>query len=296
MTATGLNDPEVVDLLREDAALLAIADAVAVTQSSPSLAWPYRSPGAQPHAHEQSSVPTSSGGPGAGRSWFGLPRLRSTFTLAAAAVAVVLVPTAIAFRSSLLHVIDSEPAPPRVAEAFSAWNKALVQLHDFHQSRTNETLPPAPRAATGASHGVVRLDTADGSVTVWAAPEDGGGQCFQLQTNVAVADGGDGFRSVGTCDSTLRIHSPYSNPDAVVPWPVSFAQHGQVVFVLVRVYSAAKVMLKLADGSEPELQIVDGFALAAVPAQEQPVRVLATDPSGTIIADDPVEGHIILAS
>ena len=48
--------------------------------------------------------------------------------------------------------------------------------------------------------------------------------------------------------------------------------------------------------SEPELQIVDGFALAAVPPQEQPVRVLGADEAGKIIADDRVAGHVILAS
>jgi hypothetical protein len=93
MTANGLNDPEVRELLAADATLLAIADAVASTQS-PSLAWPQRTSDSQPHEHEEPATPPTSGIELRRRVWPNGLRPRRAFALAGAVVAVVLVPLA----------------------------------------------------------------------------------------------------------------------------------------------------------------------------------------------------------
>jgi len=100
--------------------------------------------------------------------------------------------------------------------------------------------------------------------------------------------------AIGRCDDSQGPRSDYSNPDAIVPWAVSFAEMRDAAFVLVRVFNAASVEVKFSDNSTMPLQIVDGFALGAIPPDSippngrPPVTVIAKNSSGNVVATDPL--------
>jgi hypothetical protein len=281
-TASSITDPEVLELLADDPLLLAVADVIVASHSSAS----------GPRLPQGVLGPVR---PGRRRSRMGANRgralsRRTAATIAAAVVFLgVLVPIALALRSQIVDLISGEPAPPSVAETFSAWNRLAkggeVDGHPFG---------PFNQAIAAKAVGVLRLRTPDGPVALYAAPKVGGGKCFMLRINVNDAPPDPGFRTIGTCDDSQGPRSDYSNPDAIVPWAASFGEMPDASFVLVRVFDAAGVEVKFNDGSTMPLQIVDGFALAAIPPDSippgprPPVTVIAKDASGRVIATDPV--------
>jgi hypothetical protein len=149
------------------------------------------------------------------------------------------------------------------------------------------------QAVADQAAGVFSLQTPDGRVDLWAAPEVGGGKCFVLAINDGPADPPSDFRAIGSCDSQLPRFL-YSNPGVAVPWPVSFGEMPDVALVLVRVFRAAQVEIQLSEGKTMPLRIVDGFGLAAIPpnlippGNRQPITVVARDDAGKIIANDPL--------
>jgi hypothetical protein len=210
-------------------------------------------------------------------------------TVVAIAFLGVLVPVALAFRSQIIDVITGKPAPLSVAQSFSAWNRVLKGKAEV----PGKPFADVMQAVTDQAVGVLSLQTPRGPLNLWAAPEVGGGKCFMLQINVARETSDNGFNAIGSCDSQMP-RLGYSNPKAILPWPVSFGEIPDVSFVMVRVFDAASVDVKFSDGSTTPLRIVDSFALAAIPADSIPpgarpaVTVIAKDKSGNVIASDPL--------
>jgi hypothetical protein len=286
-TVASITDPEILELLADDKRLLAFADfIVSVAQGADSASQPaQRGRRRPPLVRLQKIAPWSR---------FRAARPFSRRFVVATAVAVgflaVLVPIALAFRSQIVDLISGEPAPPSVAETFSAWNRLAkggeVEGHPFG---------PFNQAIADKAVGVLRLRTPDGPISLYAAPKIGGGKCFMLRIEVNAAPPDPGFRTIGTCDGSQGPRSDYSNPDAIVPWAASFGEMPDAAFVLVRVFDAAGVEVRFSDGSTMPLQIVDGFALAAIPPNSippgtrPPVTVIATNADGRVIATDPLK-------
>jgi hypothetical protein len=209
----------------------------------------------------------------------------------ATALVALVVPAALAFGGQIVDFLGGEPVPTTVSQTFSEWNQMFAM-----QGRQPSlgVFAKTPFALSGPAHGVLELRTPAGPVSLWAAPEGDGGNCFMLQAHVPPQSASDqGIRAAGTCDSQLP-HDLYAHPDIVLPWAVAFRSlDPNVVFVVVRVYSAPSVEIRFTDGSTQELQIVDGFALAAVPAGEvsrdSAALVIAKDVDGTTLAEDQLQ-------
>lgn len=280
-TASLIADPEVLEFLADDSGLLAVADLIVATQISqgdrqhlqtvhqrPRLAW---------------RRPSRRGSPSGGNPIFSHRGALATAVLVV--FLAVLVPIAFALRSQIVDLISGEPAPPSVAETFRSWSWAT------DGSRlTGHPFAPYSQAVADKAVGVLRLHGPDGPVDLYAAPLVGGGKCFMLRITVKE----NPPEGIGRCDDSQGPRSDYSNPDAIVPWAVSFGQMPDAAFVLVRVFDAASVEVKFTDGSTMPLRIVDGFAVAAIPpdsippGSRPPVMVIARDSSGKVIASDPL--------
>src|SRR5579884_1951579 len=137
----------------------------------------------------------------AGAGWlsrFGSSR-RSVLVSAVLLTAVVAVPTAYALRVAIRNLFEGTPAPPAISTQFADANA----IHDAQAALARQdNLPNVARWKVDVSraHGIVSLQTADGLVDLWAAPEGGGGQCWILEIAVPSAD--PPFRSAGSCDSS----------------------------------------------------------------------------------------------
>lgn len=88
-----------------------------------------------------------------------------------------------------------------------------------------------------------------------------------------------------------------SNPQAVISWPIRFREAPDLTLVVVRVMHAASVAIVLSNGSEEPLEVIDGYALAAIPdtggsippaSGQPPVAILAKDAEGNVTSNDPL--------
>jgi hypothetical protein len=207
---------------------------------------------------------------------------------AIALVAVIVAPVAMAFGGQIVDFITGKPAPTSVVGSLAAWNRTLSRSVPL----PNGAFAPGMQAVADQASGVLSLQTPDGIVDLWAAPEVGGGKCFVVAINDATNQASS-YRAIGSCDSQLPRYL-YSKPEVMVPWPVSFADMPDVAFVVVRVFRASNVEVRFSDGSTLQLRIVDGFGIAAVPphsvppGNNQPITVVARDSIGTVIATDPL--------
>jgi hypothetical protein len=195
----------------------------------------------------------------------------------------ILVPTAFALNDQVLELITGESPPSSVSGTFTEWNRMSSE-----SAKASPGFDNLPQAVTERAHGVARPRTPGGFFDLWSAPEKAGGECFMVVSHPA--DASADSTSFGSCDSQL-LRYLYSRPDVMVPWPVSFRNIPDVTVILVRVFNADTVELRL-DGSSEPLRVVDGYVLAAVPAdrippgQNTPVTLVAKDASGATIATD----------
>ena len=192
--------------------------------------------------------------------------------LAVAALALLLVPTAVALRGQIADLFQGTPAPPAVSTSFQTNNKAADMAtqkgfgHKF------------PHADVSQAHGVIEIQTADGPQDMWVAPNDQAGKCWFIDwANDAPGPGGQfGF---GGC---------------YPPWPASSDINWGSIWVyphpdLLTVYGyvlapAARVDVRLADGSTLTLPVVEGGFLGSMPKGAEVERITAYDDSGNAVA------------
>jgi hypothetical protein len=157
MTAIGLNDPEVRELLASDATLLAIADAVASTQS-PSLAWPQQTADSQRHEHEEPATPPASGIRLSRRVWPNGLRPRRAFALAGVVVAVVLVPlVALGAANDWWFLKYGGPTPTKapVVVKEGVWGSHSWQLVAYPSTTDGLCMAVAPKSAATPGKGAM---------------------------------------------------------------------------------------------------------------------------------------------
>ena len=97
-------------------------------------------------------------------------RSRRRYTAVVAAIAaLVLVPATWA----AVDAFEGTPAPQSIQQNFVEWNATAVQIGESG-FRT-----AAPRADASKAHGVLQLQTNDGPLDMWGAPESTGkGTCW----------------------------------------------------------------------------------------------------------------------
>jgi len=174
-------------------------------------------------------------------------RTRSRYILvAAAAAALLLVPTAVALRGEITGLFQGTPPPPEISQSFSASNRmADMAARDGFANRF-------PHADVSKAHGVIEIQTPDGPLDVWAAPDDAGGQCWWIDFADDPAGPG-GKYGYGVCDT-----NPPDAPD-IEPGITWLDQHPELSTLFGLVHGEAdRVVVELVDGTIRSLPVVEG--------------------------------------
>jgi hypothetical protein len=192
--------------------------------------------------------------------------------LGVAALALLLVPTAVALRGQIADLFQGTPAPPAVSTSFEANNKVADMAT---QKGFGEKFP---HANVSQAHGLIEIQTADGPQDMWVAPNDQGGKCWFVDwANDAPGPGGQfGF---GGCD-------PFSPPSSDISWgSIWVYPHPDLLTVYGHVFvPAARVAVRLVDGSALTLPVVEGRFLGSLPKGAKIERLIAYDDSGNAVA------------
>ena len=197
-------------------------------------------------------------------------------TVAAAALALLLVPTAVALRARVADLFQGTPAPPPVSNFF-ATNKQLADKLIQRGIATN-----FPQADVSKAHGVIRIDTPDCPQELWAAPNDQGGLCWFIDFANDPAPNGvkPGF---GSCDTSAFARPPadiaFEGPGWELSHPSLYTIDGRVNV------DAATVKVTFADGSNIRLPVVEGLFLGSLDREVKVTWVTAYDEAGNQVAE-----------
>jgi hypothetical protein len=199
--------------------------------------------------------------------------------VAVAALALLLVPTAVALRGRIADLFQGTLAPPAISTSFEANNKLadMAMQKGFGDKFPHDDVSQA--------HGVIEIQTADGlqdlwvAPNEWVAPNDRGGKCWFIDwANDPPGPGGKfGF---GGC-------APSSPPSSDIGWGSIWGYpHPDLLTVYGRVYApAARVDVRLVDGSALTLPVVEDFFLGSLPNGAKVERNTAYDDSGNAVAE-----------
>jgi hypothetical protein len=194
-------------------------------------------------------------------------RTRRRYALGAAvAVAAIAVPSGLAFGHDIANLFRGTPAPPPVSSSFESNNRIadMATQNGFHEQ--------FPHADVSQAHGVIQIQTPDGSEDVWAAPTDRGGRCYWVDfANDPPVNGTQtGF---GVCDTP-------QNSGPIEPGITWLEPHPSLstLFGLVHV-QADRVVVQLKNGSTSTLPVVEGAFIASLDRSDldQLDRVTAYD-------------------
>jgi hypothetical protein len=193
--------------------------------------------------------------------------------LAVVALALLLVPTAVALRGQIADLFQGTPAPPAISNHFEADNKTA---DEFTQKGFGDKFP---HADVSQAHGVIEIQTADGPQDLWSAPSDMGGTCYFIDwANDAPEPGGQQF-GFGGCS---RSAPPKSGMGWGSVW--SYA-HPDLLSVYGQVYApATRVQAQLADDTGVTLPVVEGYFLGSLPNGVKIEQIVAYDDSGDVVA------------
>jgi hypothetical protein len=206
---------------------------------------------------------------------------RSRLVLGVAAVAVVIVPTAIAFGGKLVDVFEGSPAPPEISTNFTALNRMADSA--IQQGIASKM----PHADVSKAHGVIEIQTPDGPQDLWAAPSDQGGNCYFIDfaNDPPGPTGKNGFSG---CD-------PSPPPASHINWgEVWGPAHPDLLTIWGTVFvDGATVRVTLDNGSTLNLPVVEGLFLGSLTGSEDSLssgekveKVTAFDAAGNQVAED----------
>jgi hypothetical protein len=173
--------------------------------------------------------------------------------VAAAALALLLVPTAVALRGEITSLFEGTPAPPAVSNTFEGGNRmADLAAQKGMGARF-------PHADVSRAHGVLRIQTIYGPQEVWAAPNDHGGTCYFVDyANDEPGKPGGAQPGSGACDDGEQSRSISTG----IGWEL---RHPAVSTLFgVAGVSADRVVVQLKDGSTRTLPVVEGAFLASL--------------------------------
>jgi hypothetical protein len=191
------------------------------------------------------------------------------------ALALLLVPTAVALRGRVADLFEGTPATPAISTGFEATNR-MADLAT--QTGFGERLP---HADVSQAHGVIQIQTADGPEELWAAPNDQGGLCWFIDFANDPAPNGvkPGF---GTCE---RSASPRWPSDIAFEGPAWELSHPSLYTFSGRVYGdAATVQVNFADGLNIRLPVVEGLFLGSLDREVKVTQVTTYDEAGNQVA------------
>jgi hypothetical protein len=186
-------------------------------------------------------------------------RARRRYVLVAAlAVALLVVPTAVALRGEITSLFEGTPAPPAVSNTFEGGNRVADMAT---QKGFGDRFP---HADVSKAHGVLEIQTVYGPQELWAAPNDQGGTCwFWDFANDEPVDPARAQPGSGSCDDGEHHSDGHSGSIATsIGWELA---HPAVSTLFGRVdVSADRAVVQLGDGSTRTLPVVEGAFLASL--------------------------------
>jgi hypothetical protein len=192
---------------------------------------------------------------------------------AVVALALLLVPTAVALRGQIADLFQGTPAPPAISNHFAAQNR---MADEFTQKSFGDKFP---HADVSQAHGVIEIQTADGPQDLWSAPSDMGGTCYFIDwANDAPEPQGQQY-GFGGCDRSAP-------PASGIGWgSVWVYAHPNLLTAYGQVYvPAARVHVELADGTVVTLPVVEGYFLGSLPNGVKVEQITAYNDSGDVVA------------
>jgi hypothetical protein len=193
--------------------------------------------------------------------------------LAVAALALLLVPTAVALRGQITDLFQGTPPPPAISTTFEANNKTADV---FTKKGFGDKFP---HADVSQVHGVIEIQTADGPQDLWSAPSDRGGTCYFIDwANDAPGPNGQQF-GFGGCSRSAP-------PSSGIGWGSIWSYaHPDLITVYGQVYApATRVHVQLADGSVRTLPVVEDYFLGSLPHGAKVQGITAYTDSGDVVA------------
>ena len=194
-------------------------------------------------------------------------RSRLRYAAAAAAVAVLVLAPA---TWAAVDAFEGTPAPHVIQQNFSPYNRVTIN------PTTGSILDFLPAADAGKAHGVLQLQTSDGPLDLWAAPEtDGSGTCWFV-----------GWESDMRTDHAIGNAScTTSNDAAITPETYDAASHPAYTVLVGSVTGSETTLdVTLTDGSTTTLPVAEHLFLGALPPGSQLVSITGRDATGNVVA------------
>jgi hypothetical protein len=192
-------------------------------------------------------------------------RSRRRYTAAVAVVAaLVLAPAAWA----AVNAFEGTPAPQVIQQHFSYHR---VTINPWTGNIVNETDADASK-----SHGVLQLQTSDGPLDLWAAPEtNGSGTCWFAGWESDIS--ADHAIGPGSCTT--------SNDAAITPETYNDASHPAYTVLVGSVTGSETTLdVMLTDGSTTTLPVAEHLFLGALPPGSQLASITGRDATDNVVA------------
>jgi hypothetical protein len=190
--------------------------------------------------------------------------------IVAAAVALVVAPGTWA----AVNAFEGTPAPQSIHQNFVQQDASAVAMEAF--AAQNGFARHFPRADASKAHGVLQLETNDGPLDMWAAPElDGNGACWfvgwESDLHGDQAAGGGGCMQVDSSAIAPGTWWAYTHPSYTI-------LDGSVTG------SETSLDVTLTDGSTTTLPVVEHLFLGALPRGSEPASIIGRDANGNVVA------------
>jgi hypothetical protein len=197
-------------------------------------------------------------------------RTRRRYTALAAAVAVfVLAPATWA----AVDAFEGTPAPQSIHQTFLQWDAQAAAM-EAAQAQDGFSRD-VPRADANKAHGVLQLQTTDGPLDMWAAPEsDGNGTCWFVGWESDMQ--ADNAQGSGSCTEPDN-----SGIDPGWEWG---APHPTYTILDGSVTGDETTLdVTLTDGETTTLPVVEHLFLAALPRGSKPASITGRDAQGNVV-------------
>jgi hypothetical protein len=191
---------------------------------------------------------------------------RRRLMIASIAVALVAVPAALAFGSKLVDLFEGTPPTPAIQTNYINFNRDLSEaLRNRFSAAAESGVRPVDLSQI---HGVTAIQTSEGEVDLWSAPEQGdAGACFFVEYADELGPGGGG------CD-------PATTPNGHNILPGNYWTHSHPSLQIIYGYTyggATSVEVDLTDGSTVRLPVTEQYYFAAIDANAQISRIVSYD-------------------
>lgn len=201
-------------------------------------------------------------------------RSRRRYAAIVTAVAVLLLAPA---TWAAVDAFEGSPAPQSVVQNFLQWDARAAALSAARAQAGFAT--HVPTADASKAHGVLRLQTGDGPLDLWATPGTDGGTCYFIgwESDQSRPDGAYGFGGCvpeaptdGRDISWGEVNLPPTHPNY---WVLNGYVYG----------AASTVDVTQANGTTTTLPVVEHWFLATFDTDTKIASFTARDSAGNVV-------------